>query len=156
MRSDIIENENQIRVWIKQNQSKAFICQKLNCKPSTLNSYLNKMGIKYDGNMGGKGIKSDPKRKSAIEYTESTLVKSHVLKLKLIEDGLKERKCEICLLSDWQGQEIPLELHHIDGNRFNNKMDNLQILCSNCHSQTPNNSGKKTKKNGVVAQQVEQ
>ena len=35
-----------------------------------------------------------------------------------------------------------MELHHIDGNRYNNELDNLQILCPNCHSLTPNHSGK--------------
>ena len=65
------------------------------------------------------------------------------MKLKLIEDGIKEHKCENCGITKWFGEPCPLELHHIDGNRFNNNFINLQILCPNCHSQTPNYSGKK-------------
>jgi hypothetical protein len=35
------------------------------------------------------------------------------------------------------GRPIPLEMDHIDGNNDNNVIDNLRILCSNCHAQTP-------------------
>lgn len=54
------------------------------------------MGIEYAGNQGGKGIKTDPKYKTAEEYIKSSCVKSHILKQKLIRDGIKEDKCEIC------------------------------------------------------------
>lgn len=36
------------------------------------------------------------------------------------------------------GNNISFELHHKDGNKLNNSRDNLEILCPNCHSQTPN------------------
>ena len=42
----------------------------------------------------------------------------------------------------WLHTNIPLELHHKDGNRYNNDLENLEILCPNCHSLCPNNSGK--------------
>ena len=146
-RSDILERKQDIIKWIKENQSKSYICQQLSCRPSTLDNYLKKLDIQYNGNQGGKGIKSDPKRKTALEYSKSTCVKSNVLKFKLFEDGIREQKCEECGITEWMGQEAPLELHHIDGDRFNNNFINLQILCSNCHSLTPNYSGKKVKIN---------
>lgn len=46
--------------------------------------------------------------------------------------------CETCGYTEWRGQPISLELHHIDGDYRNNKFDNLQLLCPNCHSQTDN------------------
>ncbi len=59
--------------------------------------------------------------------------------------GVKERlfsereyKCECCGISEWQNKPIKLQIHHIDGDRTNNKRSNLQILCPNCHSQTDN------------------
>jgi hypothetical protein len=55
--------------------------------------------------------------------------------LRLIEEGIKEARCECCGLSTWNGKPIPLELHHKDLNHYNNDLDNLQILCSNCHMQ---------------------
>jgi hypothetical protein len=89
MRNDILESKGLILKWIDENQSKSFMCEQFNCRPSTLERYLKKIDIEYKGNQGGKGIKTDPKRKSALEYSKSTLVKSHVMKLKLIEDGIK-------------------------------------------------------------------
>ena len=140
-RIDILERKEEILQWIEQNQSKSFICQQLMCKPETLNSYLEKMGVSYDGNKGGKGIKHAPNYKTAVEYAKGTSVKSHVLKLKLLRDGVKEHKCELCNMTTWLDQPIPLELHHKDGNHFNNDLCNLMMLCPNCHALQEGNSG---------------
>lgn len=51
---------------------------------------------------------------------------------------LRGRKCENCGLTEWMGKEINLEIHHIDGDRLNNDLSNLQLLCPNCHSNTFN------------------
>ena len=51
-------------------------------------------------------------------------------------------KCEKCGLSKWNGIQIPLQLHHINGNRYDNRIENLQLLCPNCHAQTDNFAGK--------------
>ena len=56
---------------------------------------------------------------------------------KLINAGIPE-KCDICGISKWNGEPIKLQVHHKDGNKYNNEIDNLQILCPNCHSQTDN------------------
>lgn len=45
--------------------------------------------------------------------------------------------CISCGLKEWMGQQIPLEVHHIDGTLVNT-IDNLQLLCSNCHALTDN------------------
>jgi hypothetical protein len=50
--------------------------------------------------------------------------------------------CEICKLDKWSNEEIPLEVHHVDGDAGNNFPDNLQLLCPNCHAQTPNAKGR--------------
>ena len=63
------------------------------------------------------------------------------LKLKLFREGLKEHRCECCGINEWMGKPISLQLHHIDGNNKNNTIENLQILCPNCHSQTENYCG---------------
>lgn len=155
MRNDILERKSEILAWIDENQSKAFICKQLQCKPDTLNSYLQKMNIVYAGNQGGKGVKTDPKYKTALEYSKDVNVKSHILKEKLIRDGIKENKCELCGISMWLGVQLPLELHHIDGNHFNNELSNLQILCPNCHSIQEGNSGANIGKYGQVMELVD-
>ena len=50
----------------------------------------------------------------------------------------KGYQCECCHNSEWMGEPIPLEIHHLDGNNMNNDIDNLQLLCLNCHAQTDN------------------
>lgn len=55
---------------------------------------------------------------------------------------LRGWKCEKCQGEEWQGERIPLCIHHIDGNHINNEIDNLQVLCPNCHAQTDNYCGK--------------
>jgi predicted transcriptional regulator len=51
---------------------------------------------------------------------------------------LKQRghRCEECGLEKWQGEDIPLEMHHIDGDAKNNHFDNVQLVCPNCHALT--------------------
>lgn len=72
-------------------------------------------------------------------------IQSYTLKLRLIKEKIKEPKCEKCKNENWLDGKIPLELHHIDGNKYNNSLDNLQILCPNCHSLTSNWNGKNRK-----------
>lgn len=56
--------------------------------------------------------------------------------------ALRGRKCENCGFETWLEQPITLEVHHKDGEHLNNELDNLQLLCPNCHSYTENWRGK--------------
>lgn len=142
-RLDILEREQEIRQWIDEGQTKAYIAKQLKCKPETLNSYLKKLGINYSGR---PGIHTNPNYNTgyqkALYYIDNNLpIKSDRLKQKLIRDGLKPRRCEICGVSEWRGVKLPLELHHKNNNHYDNSLDNLQILCPNCHSIQEGNSG---------------
>ena len=64
---------------------------------------------------------------------------------------LRGQKCECCGLTEWMGQPINLEIHHIDGNHMNNDLTNLQLLCPNCHSYTSN--FRKKKNNHIIAEE---
>ncbi len=67
------------------------------------------------------------------------------LRVRLLKEGLRERCCEKCGLTEWFGEPIPLELHHKDGDRTNNRLQNIELLCPNCHAFTDNYRGKKKK-----------
>jgi hypothetical protein len=67
-------------------------------------------------------------------------------KSKLFKEGLKENKCEICGQSDiWRGTKISLILDHIDGDRKNNLIEDVRIVCPNCNSSLPTHCGKNKK-----------
>lgn len=70
---------------------------------------------------------------------------SHKLRQRLIKDGIKEYKCEICLTEQWQEKPVPLELDHINGDHFDNRLENLRIICPNCHAQTSHYRGRAKK-----------
>jgi hypothetical protein len=58
------------------------------------------------------------------------------LKARLIAAGLKSNQCELCGISDWHGSPLSLQLHHMNGKGDDNRLENLHLLCPNCHSQT--------------------
>jgi ribosomal protein S27E len=58
------------------------------------------------------------------------------LKRKLVEEGVLQDKCIICGLDQWLGKPITLHLDHINGINTDNRIENVRILCPNCHQQT--------------------
>jgi hypothetical protein len=114
---------------------------KVGIKFSTFKRIAVKLGV-YNPNQSGKGT---VKGKFTLEdfLSNKKPIKSQYLKERLVKAGLKEWKCECCGISEWNGRSIVLELDHKDGNNKNNSLDNLQILCPNCHSQTPTFRGRK-------------
>ena len=64
------------------------------------------------------------------------------LKLRLFKAGLKENRCERCGLTSWNGEPLSMALHHVNGDGEDNRLQNLQLLCPNCHSQTDNYGGR--------------
>jgi HNH endonuclease len=66
----------------------------------------------------------------------------HHLKVRLIKEGLKENRCEICGIDEWLGKSLNTQLHHRNGDGTDNRIENLQLLCPNCHSQTDTYGGR--------------
>ena len=65
------------------------------------------------------------------------------LKTKLFSAGLKENKCEECGQNEiWRGKKISLILDHKDGDRKNNELNNLRIICPNCNATLDTHCGK--------------
>ena len=81
---------------------------------------------------------------------EGSSFQSYKLKSRLFSEGLKKPACEECgwaRMSD--DGRVPVELDHINGIRSDNRLENLRILCPNCHSLKPTHRGKnKNKRRG--------
>ena len=132
----IEENLDKIKQMLAESRPIAEIARELCVKYDTLIRYLKKLEIPYGTNQGRKGISHSEQKTTAMYYIENNIpVEAPKLRKKLIEEGIKERKCERCGVTEWFGGDVPLELHHKDGNHYNNRLENLVILCSNCHKQ---------------------
>ncbi|MBI2009436.1 HNH endonuclease [Candidatus Saccharibacteria bacterium] len=96
-------------------------------------------------NVGGMFIPR-PAPPVEILLVENSDVQSYKLKAKLFAKDLKKPKCELC---GWAEEapdgRIPVELDHVNGVRRDNRLENLRILCPNCHSLQPTHRGKNKK-----------
>lgn len=135
--------------FIKVVTNSTSICQalvKLGLKPAGGNyqSFYNlvkKLSLDIShlkGQAWNKGQIFGPKRPIIDYLSNQHTIQSHKLKKRLIKEGYFTHKCNECNLSIWRNKKISLELHHIDGNHKNNQLDNLTLLCPNCHAQTAN------------------
>jgi len=99
----------------------------------------------FKGQAWNKGRKGDARRPITDYLSNKYPAQSNRLRGRLISEGCFTHKCYECNLTTWNDQPIPIELEHIDGNHLNNSLDNLTILCPNCHSQTSTYRGKNKK-----------
>jgi hypothetical protein len=154
------------------------IAQRLGVTPSTVSSYLRRLGIPPQRQGGfdwieiqayydrGHGVRAcaerfgfshdawhaavkrgDVRPRPQAMPLEELLVAAtprgrHNLKQRLLRTGLKPARCEACGLDEWMGRPLSLALHHVNGDKHDNRLENLQLLCPNCHSQTDNFAGR--------------
>lgn len=140
--------EQYIRDVCEQSPSMAQAALSLGMNYKTLCFHAKRLDC-FKTNQAGKEQAKKPSRqavsmKSIFDGSHRTY-QSHKLKMRLIREGYKRAECESCELTEWLGQQIPLELHHVDGDRANNALGNLSLLCPNCHALTDNYRAKNIK-----------
>lgn len=135
---------------IKQNSSIRQVLITLGLAPqggsyATINRAIKKYNIDtshFTGKGWNKGKSLPSKRKIEDYLSNQQSIQSFKLKNRLISENILPRICSNCNLTEWLGKPIPIELDHIDGNNLNNNLDNLRLLCPNCHALTDTYRGK--------------
>ena len=145
------ETEARIRSAVNKCNNITQVCKYLGKKPITNNlRIISSLIDRY--NIDTSHFKIDHERKQSHRYTydevfcKGSLYPSSKIKSYILRHRLKPYVCEECGNTEWMGNPIPLQAHHINGDHNDNRFENIKLICPNCHSITDNYCGKKLKK----------
>lgn len=148
--------DEQLIIAVKESESYRSVLIKLKLVPAGGNyeqvkSAVGKLGIStahFTGKGWNVGLRFRPVPPTPIDelLVANGTMQSYSLKKRLFMAGLKTPKCELCGWAQKASDgRIPVELDHINGDRHDNRLVNLRILCPNCHSLQPTHRGKNKK-----------
>lgn len=152
--------DHQFKEAVLNNISVASVLKTLGLKITganykTVKKYVQKFNLDTSHWMGQGYLKnkthtwSTKKELSEILIENSDYTNTSSLKRRLIKEGLLIDKCSQCGITEWNNKKINVQLDHINGNNMDNRLENLRLLCPNCHSQTDTYSGKNCKINRI-------
>lgn len=142
--------DNQFIEAVKSSFSYAEVMKKIGLKPAgsnydTVKRKINELDLDTShmtGKVWNQGERYRPIKEARpleeILVERSSYVSTYHLKERLLKEGVKEHRCECCGNTEWMGEPIALELHHVNGVKDDLRIENLQILCPNCHAFTDN------------------
>lgn len=111
---------------------------------------ISHISLGLNSNKGRNFISKTALPLSEILIENSSYTARGRLKTRLIREGVFEKKCYECgCLSIWNNKALTLQLDHINGINDDHRIENLRLLCPNCHSQTDTFSGRNKKKNNI-------
>lgn len=148
--------DGQLIAAAKTSQSYRAVLLKLGLVPAGGNYEQIKRRIKelaistehFMGKGWNTGLQFVPKPAQPLEklLIQDSTAQSFVLKKRLFAEGLKSPYCELCGWAETSSDgRVPVELDHINGNHHDNRIENLRILCPNCHSLQPTHRGRNKK-----------
>lgn len=117
-----------------------------------IRKYFKEFNINTDhftGRLWNKGLTGGYKPRISLNkiLLKNSSYQSFKLKKRLFNENLKPKICELCGWSKISADgRLPLELDHINGDKHDNRIENLRILCPNCHSLCPTHRGRNMKK----------
>jgi hypothetical protein len=95
----------------------------------------------FTGSLGGRSTPTPATPLHEI-LVANRFTSSHKLKKRLIREGIKQARCERCGWAERAPDgRVPLELDHVNGDKFDNRIENIRILCPNCHALQPTHRG---------------
>lgn len=145
--------KEELKQAVKQSKSIAQVCKILNIYPGggnykTLKIKFKKWDINIDHFTGqgwniGLGFKPNPgKPLKEILIENSNYTNINSLRKRLINEEIFVDECFICGIKEWNNKSITMELDHINGINNDHRIENLRLLCPNCHSQTDTHRGR--------------
>ena len=162
-RTDDFKQKVREKLSIKLHQQKELLEEAINSS-ATMTQAASKIGMPfmtfkrkaealrlYVPNQGARGTVKPYRGSNKIDLQEiiagnHTQYGTNKLKKRLIKDGYLKHICVGCGLTDtWNGKPITLHLDHINGVHNDHRLDNLRLLCPNCHSQTDTWCGRNKK-----------
>ena len=149
--------EKQLRQAVKKSKSFRQILRELNLRMAGGNYAQIKKYLKFyridtkhfTGQGWNKGMRVIGRNRIKLEdiLVENSDFQSFKLKKRLFAENIKPQHCEMC---GWKKRSndgrLPLELDHINGESSDNRLENLRVLCPNCHSLQPTHRGRNRKK----------